>query len=400
MKLLHQQMIKPSLETIQVSILISHYLGGITDVRGKHIYIGIARLHSQAIRLSQIPADVTVQTEIRRRTWLSVVMSDKWSSADLSVPPMVVEDQSSLFPMTDDFEFLSAPPNGLAISTNRYSSRHSMWGQMAGTVNLFHRINEILLSLRLNPSSIHSLEREIADVADQLDEWAINLPAKLKYTAENTSCFNNIRLGRIFLGMHVGYHHYRQLLFYPFLDSRQYKQPADRISDHLSDKYLRLCKENARAVSDIMKVAFEVPGCDLVQFIYGHILVVSSSIHLYTLLFSEGEEDANMARERLISNFQILMQLKRYWPVIDLMVCWIPLFMCIYYSPTTTGSFHETLYFAGNMNVEYLLIHHRLIASAHFKVATVSRDPIPLFLTTGCCNSSWNTLQISDPIVA
>ena len=44
----------------------------------------------------------------------------------------------------------------------------------------------------------------------------------------------------------------------------------------------------------------------------GHILEVSSSFHLHTLLFCEIPADADMARERLISNFEVLMQLKAF----------------------------------------------------------------------------------------
>jgi hypothetical protein len=56
-------------------------------------------------------------------------------------------------------------------------------------------------------------------------------------------------------------------------------------------------------------------GGELVYYIIGHILVVSSSIHLHTLLLGGG--DVDRARQHLLSNFDMLMKLKRYWPVID-----------------------------------------------------------------------------------
>jgi hypothetical protein len=84
------------------------------------------------------------------------------------------------------------------------------------------------------------------------------------------------------------------------------------------------------AVSDIAKVSFRTTGCDLVYYLSGHILVVSSSIHLHTLLFSEEQTKANMARERLISNFEMLMNLKIHWPVIDLSVRDKPISLSIY----------------------------------------------------------------------
>lgn len=116
----------------------------------------------------------------------------------------------------------------------------------------------------------------------------------------------------------MGYHHFRQLLYYPMLNPlERHEQHHQHLQFYSNDGYARSCKEHAIAVSDIVNLAFQTRGCDLVYFLTGHILVVSSSIHLHTLLTGENKMDADMARERLVSNFEILMQLKMYWPVID-----------------------------------------------------------------------------------
>jgi hypothetical protein len=332
MRLLHRQLIKPTVTTVQSCILIAHYLGGEGDVKSKHIYIGIARLHSQAIHLWETLEDSDIITrEIRRRTWLSVVIAEKWSAADMSIQSVIYEDHGSIFPSLDEIEFLAIQPGTSSKSTNPQASKHSMWAQMAATINVFRNIHDIILSLSLNLRSIQSYQHEISRLEHQLDQWVESLPEELTYTMHNLAYFANAGLGRTFLSMHIGHHHFRQLLYYPFLDPRQYQQPHDQLHQvHFSGRYAKLCQEHAMAVSDIAKVSFRTSGCDLVYYLSGHILVVSSSIHLHTLLFSEEQTKANMARERLISNFEMLMNLKIHWPVIDLSVRDKPISLSIY----------------------------------------------------------------------
>jgi hypothetical protein len=49
----------------------------------------------------------------------------------------------------------------------------------------------------------------------------------------------------------------------------------------------------------------------------GHILVIASTIQIHTLLFSDNEEQISAARSRLEKNFEILSQLRTYWPTLD-----------------------------------------------------------------------------------
>lgn len=49
----------------------------------------------------------------------------------------------------------------------------------------------------------------------------------------------------------------------------------------------------------------------------GHILVIASTIQIHTLLFGTDEADIFAARSRLEQNFQILMRLRDYWPMLE-----------------------------------------------------------------------------------
>lgn len=116
-----------------------------------------------------------------------------------------------------------------------------------------------------------------------------------------------------FLAMHIGYHHYRQLLYFPFLD------PGRK-----DERLARECKKHAMMASEIAAKGTE----ELVYYVVGHILVVSSSVHLHTLLLGGG--DVDRARIDLLSNFDILMRLKRWWPVVGAAVSLSCYPLCIY----------------------------------------------------------------------
>jgi hypothetical protein len=118
--------------------------------------------------------------------------------------------------------------------------------------------------------------------------------------------------------MHIGYHHFYQMLYFPFLNFSV--APG---SEHLAlgSSFFRdgakECKNSANAVSEIVQTASTKKDCELLCHLYAHITVVSSCVHLHTLLLSEDSTELEMARERLLLNFRYLMILKAYWSAVD-----------------------------------------------------------------------------------
>ncbi|KAH7336167.1 putative C6 transcription factor [Rhexocercosporidium sp. MPI-PUGE-AT-0058] len=288
LELLQKEMVRPSLETVQGYILISQHLGGEGDPKAKHICTGLARLHCQSLRLWETEGLSLLEQEVRRRTYLSVVITGKWSSADMSIAPVRAEYPPENLLLLDEEDFLA-----LRLKL----PRHGIWTQMAKTIDLFREILDVILRLGTGRALATQIG-EVNRLADRLDRWEHELPPVLKYSTENFEYFQGIEFGKTFLAMHIGYHHYRQLLYFPFLDPRNENRLAFE------------CKKHAMMVS---KIASQ--GGKLVYYIIGHILVVSSSVHLHTLLLGGG--DVDKARVYLLSNFDILMKLKMYWPVID-----------------------------------------------------------------------------------
>ncbi|GLI81665.1 hypothetical protein PoHVEF18_010052 [Penicillium ochrochloron] len=60
------------------------------------------------------------------------------------------------------------------------------------------------------------------------------------------------------------------------------------------------------------------PGCEAVYPTVGHMAIVSSSVLLHNLLFGE-ENELPPSRHCLEANFEALLELEEYWPVVKTM---------------------------------------------------------------------------------
>ncbi|KAI9044246.1 putative C6 transcription factor [Aspergillus affinis] len=313
-RLCQQHTASPSLETVQGFILISYFFAGEGDVQAKHIYVGLARLHAEALPIPDISNDSNVvYKEEYRRTWLSVHIANHWAASDMSIEPMGFGSGPQFPPAIDDVSFhkpCPQPSGGSYISTIPH---RDMWAQMAKTLDIFTEINRLLRKLSRGIISFDDYCTQAAVLESRLDQWAANLPSDLRYNITNIMLFVDQQLGRTFLSMHIGYYHFQQMLLFPFLDARAARSTTESAVRHGATK----CKESAELVSEILRYSTEIKNCELDYFIYGHIAVVSSCVHLHTLLFSSISLELDMARQRLLSNFQYLMSLKSYWPVVQ-----------------------------------------------------------------------------------
>lgn len=303
----HECMVSPSLETVQGFILVGYYFSGEGSIHGKHVYVGLARLHADLLSTGNT-ATVVLREELRR-TWLSIHISSHWSASDMAIEPTHPFHGLAPLPKIDDADFNSLNPELLSETPVSPSSRCDMWAQMARTLNIFTKINILLRRLSKDEVSFDKYCTEAAVLEHSLDQWAKDLPPSLVYTYNNFMLLVGKRLGQTYLSMHIGYYHFRQMLLFPFLDTRLAQW-------NVRDRAAK-CKESAAIVSDILQYSKTIPRCEMDYLIYGHIAVVSSSVHLHTLLTSDDQPELGLARQRLVFNFQYLMSLKSYWPVVD-----------------------------------------------------------------------------------
>lgn len=300
-------MISPSLETVQGFLLIGYYLSGEGNVDGKHIYIGLARLHAE--RLSLGDNATAVHLEEYRRSWLSIHVASHWSAWDMAMEPLSLPEQPDFLPKIDDATFRTVGAEVLNVSHVQDPSGCDMWAQMARTLSIFAKINTLMRQLSCDKIAFADYCAQAADVELALDGWAANLPPRLTWNFDNLMFLAGRSLGQIYLAMHIGYFHFKQMLLFPFLDARAARNSRP---DHAIK-----CKDSAAVVSSILQYSRNIKNCELDYFIYGHIGVVSSCVHLHTLLFSDDYRELSMVRQRLVSNFQYLMTVKSYWPIVE-----------------------------------------------------------------------------------
>ncbi|KAL4926360.1 putative C6 transcription factor [Aspergillus undulatus] len=306
-RLCQPYMISPSLETVQAFLLIGYYFSGESNVDGKHIYIGLARLHAE--RLTCSDNSNAVYQEEYRRGWLSIHVASHWSAWDMAMEPESLAKGPDFLPRIDDATWRSTSAELLTVNNVQDALRCDMWAQMARTLGIFARINTLLRRLSRDMVSFDEYRSQAAQLEASLDQWAENLPPKLAWDFGNLMLLAGRRLGQIYLAMHIGFFHFRQMLFFPFLDARAARKsgPNQAIK----------CKDSASVVSSILQYSKNIRDCELEYFIYGHIGVVSSCVHLHTLLFSDDFRELSMTRQRLVSNFQYLMTVKSYWPIVE-----------------------------------------------------------------------------------
>ncbi|KAL5358334.1 hypothetical protein BJX96DRAFT_39710 [Aspergillus floccosus] len=318
-RLIYEKLTSPSLETVQAFILAGTFAGGEGDLPAKHVYMELARSHSEASSLweSRTVLSAVIQEE-RRRTWLTVLIVGEWTAADISIghrhPQIGVGD----LPLFDDVVFQRYGPEELTYPDHPASDRCEMWTQMAKMLRFFSSTSDLLRRLSCAAISFAAYCEEVPMLSKCLDQWNDGLPQNLVYNVDNLGYLASQGLGRTFLAMHIGYYHLRQILFFPFLGSKVYQSLDTSAHLHYA---ISECKRSAHTVSDIVKLATEKADCELNYFLYGHIVVVSSCVHLHTLLLSDEEQESTIARQCLISNFEFLMTLKLSWPVVEISVC-------------------------------------------------------------------------------
>jgi hypothetical protein len=116
----------------------------------------------------------------------------------------------------------------------------------------------------------------------------------------------------MFVAVYLGYYHFGQLLFYQFLH-------GDCTGTVLSARfYADRCKTYAESLCETIYAAKSIPDCDVRYTMVGHIMVIASTVQIHTLLFSDNTDQIVAARRRLERNFEILSQLRTYWPTLDI----------------------------------------------------------------------------------
>jgi hypothetical protein len=184
---------------------------------------------------------------------------------------------------------------------------------MATLIEVFSPIQELNWRAA-NSEGLHpdQIEQETYELAHLLDNWERGLPHDVQLTESNLREHSNRGTGGIFMGLHLGFHHYAILLFYQYLDMRSTMTARAR-------QFAERCKNHALSYSTWLARGRQQPGCEAVYPTVGHMAIVSSSVLLHTLLFGE-ENELSQSRRCLEANFEALLELEGYWPIVKTMV--------------------------------------------------------------------------------
>jgi hypothetical protein len=209
-----------------------------------------------------------------------------------------------------DIEFLQ-----LTSDSNRSDYTMGIWAPNRDLHDIASLIHSHQLAVLYDPTSSEASIERIDEISADLQRWQNNLPSNFKFNPQNIYLQNSLSYGAIFLGTHLSYHYNYVVLLYQFLS----------YSDLNSKRYAEQLEYHASKISEIVRWSNKLPDCKLLYSVVSHILVISSSVHLHTLLYGNGKA-SRMAKEDLDTNFEHIMTLRRLWPAVDVSAARLRLF--------------------------------------------------------------------------
>ncbi|KAL1861109.1 hypothetical protein Plec18167_002811 [Paecilomyces lecythidis] len=245
---------------------------------------------------------------------------DAWHTSRLQIPRRL-NDSNFRRPL-EELAFNAMQPDDTASHLSEADieslglRKSGLWSSMLALTEIHNQVvqlNDQMVQISIPYSEIRG---RVVELSLKLDLWMGELPSHLVDTLSNRENHAKSGLGREFAILHLLYHHQSQLLYYQFLNKGSTTVGAD--IDNEAVRYAIQCKAHATALSEIMWNTNSTPGMEcLWSPVNGHLLVVASSIHLHTLLFSNNDAEMTKARRLLEQNFIMLLHFQKYWPFLE-----------------------------------------------------------------------------------
>jgi hypothetical protein len=296
-----------SITTIQASILLGTIAFAESTMASEALYYSIATRLALLLNLADRPTSTEIERQINLRVWWTLYMIDIWSSTGLHLPRHFGYSEHVALPDEEAYFLSLADPSPI-----RCANSASIWGEMAHLAHIWSQIHEVNKASVTGLSSPTDLNTSVATLSAKLQNWSASLPSHLACTEANLRQYASLNLGSAFAALHLGYHYYNEVLFYQFLSPRT--APHPEISTY---HYAASCKLHARQFCDLLYLCNSLPNCKPLYVMVGHMLVVTSTVYMHSLLFSSKEADITEARSRLQGNFEILTRLQSYWVELD-----------------------------------------------------------------------------------
>ena len=240
-------------------------------------------------------------------------MLDIWTTTGRNINPTFTFDAQWPWPaeelVFDRMQYANQEKGDGLPNKPAPRSLSSIWGQMIRLTFIKSKIHELNYRLgelqEFDPASRQSIENLYAE----LSAWSADLPPRLHENEQNYAYFKSIGRGRSLVALHIGFHFHAVLLLFRFLSGAQ----ESKVSAIYTD-YAERCKHHARALSKLLWNSHSDYYLRCMWPRISHLLVISSSVHLHTLLLEKNAVAVLEARELLHCNFKMLTDLQSYWP--------------------------------------------------------------------------------------
>ncbi|KAL5333157.1 hypothetical protein BJX70DRAFT_392418 [Aspergillus crustosus] len=315
-----------SVTTIQACILLGTVSYSEFQMKSESLYYSVAVRLALILDLPRKKCENQVERQVNLRIWWTLYMIDIWSSMGLNLPCQLDFVENHPLPTHEEtflsLQLASSTPSTPAITI---LDSPSLWGEMVILARIWTRIHHLNKASVNSLIDYQSLSLTVDSLARELRGWADALPPALQETPGNLERYASLGLGNAFAALHLGYHYYNEVLFYQFL-ARNPDRDCDRDPGCSYDsiaRYRTQCEEHALAFCNLLyrcrAITKTQPDCQC-QCLYvmvGHMLVVTSTIYIHMLLFSDEEGKIKLARQRLAQNFEILTELQLFWVTLD-----------------------------------------------------------------------------------
>ncbi|KAF5565046.1 hypothetical protein FPHYL_4424 [Fusarium phyllophilum] len=289
------------------------------DSKTESVYQAVASRMAMLLDLPNLPTESLLEQEINRRVWWSLITTETWSSATQSLPRYIKPRNTIPLPMDErQFALLTyetpatSPGPPLCASPTCNFDPQSLVAQMIRLNLLLYDIVVFLNSQVVDAQDEHPLDKKFdRQLRHSLDEWANNLPPRLRYSQENVIYWADEGFGAIFITLHINYNHAGQLLFYQHLQSAQEQYQWDDSTQGFAER----CKEHATNLCDLIYEAKQRPETVVLYPLAGHILCLASTVQIHTLLFGIDDDEILAAKTRLERNFEMISSMNNYWPM-------------------------------------------------------------------------------------
>lgn len=272
----------------------------------------LANRMAQIAKLNTLDdSDDGITRDLKSRLWWTCYLTDTWASGGSGLPRQFnILNSAPRLPM-DERVFNAMRPGDPDIPATEWTP--GFWGYNVKLSCIYTQIADHLRMVVLTSAwDEEVIEDAVLELSVQLTAYEESLPLEMRYSPANLALQIERGFGRQFIALHLALNHYYTLLFYQYLDRSRPATTNGRA-------YAERCKQHAILFSGILHASRTQKGAEALYNIVGHVTVVSSSVLLHTFLFGNADEVQDM-RERLESNFDSLVQLRKYWSSVELMV--------------------------------------------------------------------------------